>query len=299
MRGPVASYGALGVLTLIWGSTWAAIRISLEGIPPFAGVSIRFSIAGLLLLAIGRALGVPRPRGSRIVRLWTIETLFGFVVSYGVVYWVEQTLPSGLTSVIFSTFPIFVALIAHVWLEEEPLGARALLGLIVGVAGVAVIYSEDLSRLAGPGAAVAAVVLLASPVAAALSHVAVKKWGAGVHPIQLATVPMLATGVIMGGVALLLERDRPMILNMRSVGALFYLVLFGSVVTFTLYYWVLARLPATRVSLMTYVLPIVALSIGIYLFDEPWSARTFAGTGLVVVGVAMSTYKTAAKEEMT
>ncbi len=291
MRAPVASYGALGVLTLIWGSTWAAIRISLEGIPPYTGVAIRFAIAGLLLLGVGRALRVPVPRGPRIVRLWTIETLFGFVISYGVVYWVQQTVPSGLTAVLFSTFPIFVAIIAHVWLEDERLGARSVVGLIVGVIGVAVIYSEDLSRLAGPGAAFAAIVLLAAPVAGAVSHVAVKKWGSDVHPIQLATVPMLATGAIMGGLALLLERGRAVDLNTRSVGALLYLVVFGSVVTFTLYYWVLARLPATRVSLMTYVLPLVALAIGILLFDEPWSVRTFAGSGLVIAGVAMASHR--------
>lgn len=282
-------YGVLAVLILIWGSTWAVIDIGLEGIPPYTGVAVRFAIAGLLLIAVGRLLGVERPRGRRIVRLWTLETLFGFVLSYTIVYWAEDRgLPSSLAAVLFSTFPIFVALLAHYWLEHEPLRAGAVVGLVLGVGGVALIFSEDLTELAGPGVAVAAAVTLISPIAAAVSHVAVKKWGSGFHPIQLATVPMLATGVLVGILALVIERQRPIVLDARSVGALVYLSVFGSVVTFTLYYWVLARVAATRVSLITYVIPIVALAIGTLLLDEPWTVWTFAGSGLVIAGVALA-----------
>ncbi len=288
MRGSAGIYGVLVVLILIWGTTWSVIRIGLEGIPPLTGVALRFAIAGSVLLALGRLLRIELPRGAVIRRLWTIETLFGFVVSYGVVYWAEQWVPSGLAAVLFSTFPIFVAVLAHFALEQEPLRAGAMTGLVLGVGGVAVIFSEDLTALAGPGVAGAAAVLLASPMAGAVSHVAVKKWGAGFHPVHLASVPMLATAAITGAVALAVERGRPLVLDGRSVGALLYLALLGSVVTFTLYYWLLARLPATRLSLMTYALPIVALAIGTLVFDEPWSARTFGGSGLVVVGVALA-----------
>ncbi len=288
MRPAVGIYGVLAVLILIWGTTWSVIRIGLDGIPPLTGVALRFAIAGSVLLVIGRLFGIGLPRGPRIRRLWAIETLFGFVVSYGVVYWAEQWVPSGLAAVLFSTFPIFVAILAHFALEGEPLRAAALVGLVLGVAGVAVIFSEDLTALAGPGVATAAAVLLASPIAGAVSHVAVKRWGGGFHPVHLASVPMLATAAIVGILALLVERGRPLVFDGRSVGALLYLALLGSVVTFTLYYWLLARLPATRLSLMTYALPIVALTIGIVAFDEPWSTRIFAGSGLVIVGVALA-----------
>ncbi len=294
MSSRAAVYGVLTVLILVWGSTWAAIDIGLEGIPPYTGVAVRFAIAGALLLLVGRLLGVAWPRGRRITRLWTLETLFGFVLSYTIVYWAEdQGLPSSLAAVLFSSFPIFVAILAHFWLEHEPLRPGAVLGLVIGLGGVATIFSEDLSELAGPGVAFAAAVALISPVAAAVSHVAVKKWGAGFHPVQLATVPMLATGVVVGVLAGWVERDHAIVLDSRSVGALLYLALFGSVVTFTLYYWVLARVAATRVALITYVIPIVALVIGVVFRDEPWTARTVLGSGLVVLGVALATRRRA------
>ena len=88
-------------------------------------------------------------------------------------------------------------------------------------------------------------------------------------------------------------------LDARTVGALAYLIVFGSIVTFTLYYWLLPRLPATKVSLMTYALPVVALAIGTFLFDEPWSARTFGGSGLVVVGVALASHRRSRRWKIT
>ncbi len=288
VSGRAGIYGVLALLILIWGSTWSVIRIGLEGIPPFTGVAARFAIAGSLLVMLARALGLGWPRGPIIRRVWAIESLFGFVLSYGVVYWAEQWVPSGLTAVLFSTFPIFVAVLAHFWLDGEPLRPGALIGLVLGVAGVAVIFSEDLTALAGPGVATAAAVVLISPATGAVSHVAVKKWGSGFHPIHLAGVPMLVTAAVMAGCALLFERGREVTLDARSLGALVYLAVLGSVVTFTLYYWLLARLPATRLSLMTYALPIVALAIGTLLFDEPWSTRTIAGSGMVVIGVALA-----------
>lgn len=288
MHARAGIYSVLALLILIWGTTWSVIRIGLEGIPPLTGVAARFAIAGGVLLLLGRLLGVPWPRGPTIRKVWAIETAFGFVLSYGVVYWAEQWVPSGLTAVLFSTFPIFVAILAHLWLENERIRTGAMVGLVLGVAGVGVIFSEDLTTLAGPGVATAAAVVLISPVSGAVSHVAVKKWGGGFHPVHLASVPMLATSLVMGTGAWLFERERTIVLDGRSVGALLYLALLGSVVTFTLYYWLLARLPATRLSLMTYALPVVALAIGTLLFDEPWSARTFAGSAMVIVGVALA-----------
>lgn len=289
MRTPVGIYLLLGALILIWGSTWSAIVVGLEGIPPFAGIGIRFTVAGLLLWVIGRGLGLRRPRGPRVLRLWAIETVFGFMISYGVVYWAEDRgVPSGVAAVLFATFPIFVAILAHLFLEGEPLQSKGVLGMVVCAAGVALIFSDDLGALAGEGLRFKAPALLLAAMAGAVSHVAVKKWGGDIHPIHLATVPMLATGALMTGLALSLERQRGLDLDVRSVGALAYLIVMGTVVTFTLYYWLLARLPATRLSLITYGFPLVAIAIGTLLLDEPLSAPIVAGTALVLGGVKLA-----------
>jgi drug/metabolite transporter (DMT)-like permease len=279
---------AFALLCLIWGTTWAAIRVGLRGIPPFTGVAARFAIASAILLAVAPLFGARiGSRGPVERRLWIANGFLSFFASYGIVYWSEQFVPSGLAAVLFATFPLFVALLAHVALPGERLTRAGTLGVLLGFAGVAVIFSEDFSRLGGPGVALAAVVMLGSPIVSAVSNVAIKRWGAGIHPFSLAAVPMGIAAAAMTPVALLLERDRPIVLDVPSVGALLYLAIAGSAVTFTLYYWLMTHLPATRVALIAYVVPVVAVLVGAAL-GEPVTLKTMAGTALVVSGVALA-----------
>jgi drug/metabolite transporter (DMT)-like permease len=277
------------LLTVVWGTTWAVIRVGLAGIPPFTGVALRFAIAGGLLLAVAPRLGVRFGRSRRELGLWASNALLSFCVSYSVVYWSEQYIPSGLTAVLFATNPLFVAAIAHVALPGERLSPPAAAGLLLGFSGVAVIFSDDLALLGGERVREAALVMLVSPAVSALSTVAIKRWGHGMHPLSLSAVPMLLCAALMTPVALLAERGAPLVLDGRSIGALLYLALFGSALTFTVYYWLLARVSATRASLISYLIPIVAVALGAVLFDEPVRPRLLFGSALVLAGVAVVT----------
>ena len=148
------------LLTVVWGTTWAVIRVGLAGIPPFTGVALRFAVAGLLLLAVAPRLGVRFGRSRRELLLWVSNALLSFCVSYSVVYWSEQYIPSGLTAVLFATNPLFVAVVAHFLLPGERLGPAAALGLLLGFAGVALIFSDDLRLLGGERVREAALVML-------------------------------------------------------------------------------------------------------------------------------------------
>jgi len=276
-----------GVLTVIWGTTWAAIRIGLEGVPPFTGVALRFTLAGTLLLALARPLGVRLGRGRHERVLWVVNGLLSFCLSYAAVYWSEQYIPSGLAAVLFATYPLFVAALAHFLLPGERLAPVAAAGMFLGFAGVAVIFSDDLTLLGGETVRRAAIVMLVSPVVSAVASVVVKRWGGGVHPLSLAAVPMLIAGGVMGVVAFLVERHLSPVFDARSVGALLYLAILGSAVTFTIYYWLLARVKATQVALMSYFIPIVAVAVGALLFDEPLRPRLLAGSALVLAGVVI------------
>ncbi len=279
--------GGFALLILIWGTTWAAIRIGLQGVPPFTGVAVRFTIAGALLLALALAAGVRLGRGRHEKALWVANGVLSFCLSYSIVYWSEQYIPSGLAAVLFATYPLFVAPLAHLLLTEERLTARASAGLVLGFAGVAVIFSDDLALLGGERVRHAALVMLGSPLVSALATVAIKRWGKAVHPLSLSAVPMLFAGVVMGPVALVFERGRPLVLDGRSVGAILYLAVLGSAVTFTVYYWLLARVTATRLALTSYLIPIVALAIGAVLFDEPLRPRLLSGSALILAGVVL------------
>jgi drug/metabolite transporter (DMT)-like permease len=281
--------GAFLLLTAIWGTTWAVIRLGLEGLPPFTGVSLRFFVAGSLLLGLVPVLGVRFTWSRREVLLWLANGGLAFATSYSIVYWAEQYMPSGLAALLFASYPLFVASLAHVALPGERLTASAGGGILLGFFGVALIFSDDLRALGGEHVREVALVFLASPIVSALATVAIKRWGAGIHPLSLTAIPMLLTGVVTGALALVFERGHPLVFDLRSLGALVYLAVLGSAVTFTVYYWMLAHAPATQVALVAYTIPIVAVVTGALAFGEPIRARVVLGGLLVLAGVALVT----------
>ncbi len=285
-----AVFGAFAACCLIWGTTWLAIRVGLRGVPPFTGVSLRFALASAIVLGIALARGVPLGRSARERWLWLANGTLSFAGSYGIVYWAEQWVPSGLTAVLFATYPLFVTLLAHLLVPGERVSALELMGILTGFAGVGVIFSEDLRALVGEGVPLAAAVMLVSPLVSAMSSVAIKRWGAGIHPLSLTAVPMAIGASLTGLVALCTEREAPVAWTGASVAALLYLAVFGSVVTFTLYYWLLERMAVKRLALIAYVIPVEAVLLGT-LVSEPFTARMLGGTALVVLGVALAVHR--------
>jgi len=287
--GPLLKVATLGFLTLVWGTTWAAITISLRGIPPFTGVAIRFAIASTVLIGYAKVMGIPLAATSqRNRRLRVMHALLSFCVSYGIVFWAEQWVPSGLASVLFATFPLLVAVMAHFALPNERMTIPALIGTGLGFAGIAVIFAEDFELLGGSMVALAAAVMLVSPLVSATVSVVVKKWGSGMHPVPFNAVAMvLATG-IMGMVAAIVERHRPVVFDPGPVAALLYMAIAGTAITFPLYFWLLEHMEARQVALIGYGTPVVALLLGAFLMGEPMTARTWVGSAMVVVGVVVA-----------
>ena len=279
---------SIALLIAIWGSTWSVIRIGLTGIPPLTGVALRFALAGLLLWGFALALGLRGPRLRAPMALWWTHGLLTFGVSYGLVYWAEQWVPSGLAAVLFATFPLFVALLAHFLLPGERLRPAAAGGLALGFAGVAVVFSEDFAALGGHRVAFASAVMLIAPVASAVAQVAIKKWWAQVHPVPLNAGAMVLAGAVMGLLAALVERGRPVSFSQAAVGALLYLTLLGTAVAFSLYIWLLRYMSATRLSLTAYAIPVVAMAVGALLFREPVTPRVVTGAALVIAGTVLA-----------
>lgn len=251
-------------------------------------MALRFLLASALLLALAPVLKVRLGKAPWERRLWWTNAVLTFSVSYGLVYWAEQWVPSGLASVLFATFPLFTAVLAHLFLPGERLRPKSLAGVLIGFAGVAVLFSEDLSAVGGPRTTFAATLFLIAPVSSAIANVAVKKWGGGVHPLSVSAVPMGLGALLVVPLAWGLERGREFAFGPRPLLALVYLAVMGSAVAFTLYYWLLRRLPATSLSLINYATPVVAVLIGTLWLGEPFTLRIFLGALLVVVGVAVA-----------
>jgi drug/metabolite transporter (DMT)-like permease len=252
-------------------------------------VALRFAIASVLLLSYARMMGIPlAATNRRDRRLRVLHALLSFCISYGVVFWAEQWVPSGLASVLFATFPLLVAVMAHFALPAERMSIPSLIGTGLGFAGIAVIFAEDFELLGGSMVALAAAVMLISPLVSATVSVAVKKWGSGMHPVPFNAVAMLLATGIMGVVAAIVERHRPLVLDPGPIAALLYMAIAGTAITFPLYFWLLEHMEARQVALIGYGTPVVALFLGAFLMSEPMTIRTWAGSAMVVVGVAVA-----------
>jgi drug/metabolite transporter (DMT)-like permease len=276
-------------LTLVWGTTWSAITISLRGIPPFTGVALRFALAAALLFVYAwvtrEHLSAAGP-GQR--RLRWLHAVLTFCCSYGVVFWAEQWVPSGLAAVLFATFPLMVAVIAHFVLPDERMTLPVIAGTVIAFAGIAVIFAEDFEVLGGSVVATASLVMLLSPLSGALVSVCVKRWGSGMHPVPFNAVAMALAAGIMGVFAAVVERERTVALDPGPVAALLYMAIVGTAVTFPLYFWLLEHMEARQVALIGYGTPVVALFVGATFMAEPMTIRTWLGSAMVIIGVAVA-----------
>ena len=287
---------AFVVVCLIWGTTWAVIQVGLRGIPPFTGVAIRFAIAAALLFAVAAALGIKIGRTRKEIAIWIGNGILSFTIAYGAVYWSEQYVPSGLAAILFAIYPLVVTGVGHFVLSGEKVTLGEVLGIVIGFSGVGMIFSEDLAALGGREVYTGALVMLLAPISAAFGTIVVKRWGTDIHPFSLSGGPMAVTAVVMGVVALGLEYERTFVWNAESIGALLYLSICGSAVTFFLYYWLLTLIPAKRLALTAYIIPFIAVAVGLLLGEELMQPRLLAGAALVIVGVTLAVHRSAAGE---
>lgn len=277
----------LGLVSLVWGSTWLVIRIGLRDVPPLTGAGIRFLIAGsvmaLIAPAVVRREGGGRPPWGAVL----LQAGCQFCANYALVYWAETVLPSGLVSVLWSAFPLMMALLGHYVTGSERLVARKWLGLFVSFGGTVLLFATDL-RAVGRGAIGMGFAVLLAPAAVAVSTTYVKRHAAGSSSVLLNRDSMLIGGVMLLAMALGLERDRSFTATPAAIGSILYLALAGTVLTFGVYLWLLRTVPAYRMSLTSYVTPVIALCVGAAFGGEALGATTLAGTALVVAGVALT-----------
>ena len=276
-------------LCLVWGTSWVAIKYSLEGFPPFIGASLRFAAAAAALIVYSRWRSIPLAlRGQP----WRILWFTGFLVytlNYGLIYWAEQYLKAGVTAVTFATFPVFVGLFSNFIFKSEPFRYNVYAGLLLGFLGVFLTFQEDLGG-AGKGSLVllATLAVLLSSVAAALSSVIVKKRLSFVHPVQLTfhqMCPGLGSLLLLSFLASEFSR---VTITPRSFAAVLYLGWAASALAFVLYYWLLQKWSAVSVSLLIYFNPLVAVLCGWILLGETLSRGAIAGSGFVLAGVLLS-----------
>ena len=290
---------AFAIIYFVWGSTFLAIRVGVREVPPLVLASMRFVVAGGVLFGWMRLSGTPSP--SR--REWLAASVLAvciFVVDYGLLFWAEQRVPSGIAAVMLATIPVFMALSEILILRTQRLTLRLALALVVGIGGVAVLVSRSLSQSFGeaPIDRAGAVALVIAAISWSIASALTRKLPLPASKVMSSGAQMLAGGILLALTAALLGEFRGF--NIRAVSrgawyALAYLIVAGSIVGFTAYVWLIHHESPTKVGTYAYVNPVVAVIVGYFLGGETVGPRTLVGTLLVLVSVVVITTTRARK----
>ena len=274
---------AFAAIYVLWGATFLAIRIAVLEIPPFFSSGVRFLIAGAVLYLFMRLRGQPSPSAREWRSIATIA-LCMFVATYGALFWAEQYVPSGITSVIEATLPITTVALEVFVFRQQPFRWRTLAAVALGFCGVAWL----LIRNDQPFPGLPCMVILAGGTAWSLGAVLTRSMP---RPKSL---PLAAGAQMMLGGAVLLALSQatgelhsfPHI-SLRAGLALSYLIVAGSLLGFTAYVWLLARMPATQVASHAYVNPLVAVALGYFVAGEALTMRMILASALVLASVLL------------
>jgi drug/metabolite transporter (DMT)-like permease len=282
---------AFATIYLVWGSTFLAIRVGVHEVPPFLFAGMRFFTAGIILYLWMRAQGTASPTP----REWAAATLLSvliFVMDYGLLFWAEQRVPSGIAAVMMATIPVFTALAEILLLRTQKLTFRLAFALLVGLGGVAVLVSRSASFGEGPINTSGAIALVVAAISWSLAAVLIRKLPLPASKVMSSGAQMLVGGLLLTLTAALLGEFKGFhiqAISTRAWFALAYLVAAGSIVGFTAYVWLIHHESPTKVGTYAYVNPAVAVILGYFLGGEVLGARTLLGTLLVLVSVVVIT----------
>ena len=282
---------AFAIIYLVWGSTFLAIRIGVEEVPPFLLAGMRFVIAGSILSAWMRAKRTVFPTMREWLSVSLLAVLF-FVLDYGLVFWAEVRVPSGITAVMMATIPAFMALSEILILRTQRLTLRLGIALLVGIGGVAVLVSRSASFGDAPINTFGAVALLVAGISWAVGSALTRKLPLPSDKAMSSGAQMLVGGVLLTLTAASLGEFRGFhvqAVSQRAWIALAYLIVAGSIVAFTAYVWLIHHESPTKVGTYAYVNPVVAVVLGYLFAGEALSLRTVFGTTLILVSVLVIT----------
>ena len=284
------------ILCCIWGSTWLFIKLGLADLPPLTFAGIRFVIACAILFVIIRLRHLQLPRARADWILLAVAGILSFGFNYGLVFWGEQYISSGLAALLQATLPAFGLVFAHLYLPGERLSWTKIGGVVLGVCGVGVVFSNQLA-IAGRLALAGCVALILSAMFAAYSNVLVKKYGKHLDPAILAAGQMFFGLLLLLAVGISLEGN-PLRFHWTPIAliALVYLAVVGSVIAFLLYYWLVLNMDVTKSMLIALVTPVVAVLLGMLVLDEQIGWRTLAGGAMIMLGIAFIVVRRAKKK---
>lgn len=282
------AYGAFAIVCIVWGTTYLAIRVALDTVPPLLLTGSRFTVAGLIMLLIARLRGETLPRDTRTLANLALIGFLMVAVGNLAVVWAEQWVPSGLAALLVATAPFWMAIIEAFRTGGERFDLRSGVGMLIGFAGVAVLVTPRGSGGAwSVGFLLGALAIQIGGMCWQLGS-AHGKYNLGHVPLlSSAALQMLFGGVICSIVGFAIGEAPRFALTPRTFAALAYLTIFGSVIAYSAYVFALAHMRTTHTSLYAYVNPVVAVFLGWLILDEPLTWLSIVAMIVILAGVAL------------
>ncbi len=273
-------------LSLLWGTTWLAIKFSLQGFPPFFGACLRFGLATFILYLYMKWKKIPIKVTKREFWLLLLTAFLIYFIDYGFIYWGEQYLNAGVTAIFFATFPLFTAIFANFLFKSEGFSWNKLSGLLLGFFGIFIVFYDQLVRTQfNNKILMASIAIIISAASGALSTVMIKKFLSHMNTFTL-TIFQLIWGTLFLGIYSTLGEDLSQVsFTFKAVTAVVYLGILGSAVAFVVFYKLLQHMGAITLSLIIYITPLVAVFVDYLFFGEFLSLRALIGTCTIFTGI--------------
>ena len=276
-------YTLYALMCILWGFTWMYLKISLQEMPLYKGLSIRFISAGVIFWIIYFLKSEKVQLTKDLRRVYILFTLFNFSLCYYLTYWGTKFVFSNLGAILWSLLPLCVAFMAHFYLPDDKLTRRKFGGIIIGLVGsILLFYNKD---LLGQGQTfLGLLAILLSVILAAWPNVHLKMQKSKINPYHLNAVGMSISGIIFLIFALIFEGQASIPLDNKNMFAIFFLTVPGTVITWGIYIWLFNHLPVTQISYTAFYPPIIASVVGWFFLDELLPLTAILGSMLIIAG---------------
>jgi drug/metabolite transporter (DMT)-like permease len=274
-------------LGFMWGTSYVFIKIGVQTLPTFTLIAARLGIGLTVLATVVFAAREPLPRNPRIYGHLLVMAMVNIVLPFTLITTAERSVDSALAAILNGAVPLFVIVFAAFFLHDEPITVNRLAGLAIGYAGVVLLVSRSLGSGLSQSSFEGELALIASTALYGAGAVYARRNMRGLRPMIPALFQVLFAFVIVTLVALVLERPWTVIWTSPAIGSVLWLGVLGSGLAYLANFRLLARVGATRASLVAYLLPIVGIVAGAIAFGETVDARVVLGTALVIGGVAL------------
>lgn len=278
------------LIASIWGSTWLAIKVSLNDFTPMISSGFRFITAAGCLFLIMKIKKMQIQKDKVAVRIYIYQTFFSFFIPFAFVYWAEQHIESALASLLAAVFPFSVAIFSRFLIPNNRFELDKILSVILGFIGILIIFSEHLGvslELDFLGS----ILVVLSAVSQAWIAVIIKRDGQHLNPLSMNLPPIFIASLLLFLSGVIFEDLSTIKFTFIGIGSVLYLAIFGTIVTFTIYYWLMKKINVVILSLISFISPIISVLLGFVILNEKLSLRVLIGGILVISGIIFANSK--------